>query len=69
MAHPKSRGSKQRKHKRRTHFKIEAPQVATCKTTGERHLMHRAYYDATGNLFYRGKLFIEAKVVEEVGEE
>lgn len=32
-------------------------------------MMHRAYYDAAGNLFYRGKLFIEAKLVEEVGEE
>lgn len=70
MAHPKSRGSKQRKHKRRTHFKIEAPQVATCKATGERHLMHRAYYDAEGNMFYRGKLFIPTKAVEvEGGEE
>ena len=43
MAHPKSRISKQRKRKRRTHYKTPVPQVATCKVTGEKHLMHRAY--------------------------
>ncbi|MFZ4559163.1 MAG: 50S ribosomal protein L32 [Saprospiraceae bacterium] len=60
MAHPKSRGSKQRKHKRRTHFKISAPNVDTCQTTGERHLRHRAYKDAEGNLFYRGKMLVKS---------
>jgi large subunit ribosomal protein L32 len=65
MAHPKSRGSKQRKHKRRTHFKTAAPNVATCKTTGEKHLMHRAYFDAEGNMFYRGKVVIPAAQQEE----
>ncbi|MBK8042210.1 MAG: 50S ribosomal protein L32 [Haliscomenobacter sp.] len=60
MAHPKSRGSKQRKHKRRTHFKITAPNVATCPVTGEKHLRHRAYNDAEGNLFYKGKMLIKA---------
>lgn len=65
MAHPKSRGSKQRKHKRRTHFKISAPNVATCAVTGERHLMHHAYNDAEGNLYYRGKILVKAGVGEE----
>ncbi len=58
MAHPKSKISKQRKRKRRTHKKIEAPNVAICPTTGEPHLWHRAYYDMEGNLYYKGKLVI-----------
>jgi len=63
MAHPKSRISKQRKHKRRTHLKAAIPQIATCTTTGERHIYHHTYNDAEGNLFYRGKLL--KKVAEE----
>ncbi len=59
MAHPKSRISKQRKHKRRTHYKATVPTIATCKTTGERHLYHRAYFDADGNMYYRGKLLVK----------
>ena len=58
MAHPKSRISKQRKRKRRTHKKAPIPQVATCVTTGEKHLMHRAYYDDDGNLYYRGRVLV-----------
>ncbi len=60
MAHPKSRISKQRKRKRRTHYKATTPQIATCKVTGERHLYHRSYEDAEGNTYYRGKLLIKA---------
>ncbi len=63
MAHPKSRISKQRKRKRRTHYKLTAPNVVICQSTGEPHLRHRAYEDAEGNLYYRGKLF--NKVAEE----
>lgn len=58
MAHPKSRISKQRKRKRRTHKKLTAPQVALCKTTGEAHLRHRAY-EVDGDLYYRGKVLIK----------
>ncbi|MCB0572289.1 MAG: 50S ribosomal protein L32 [Phaeodactylibacter sp.] len=61
MAHPKSRTSKQRKHKRRTHKKATVPNVAICPTTGEKHLMHRAYRDADGNMYYRGNLLIQAE--------
>ncbi len=61
MAHPKSRTSKQRKHKRRTHKKTAVPQISTCAVTGERHQLHRAYYDAEGNLYYRGRLMIQAE--------
>jgi len=63
MAHPKSRTSKQRKRKRRTHKKAAVPQIATCQLTGEKHQYHRAYSDAEGNMYYRGKLLI--KVEEE----
>lgn len=61
MAHPKSRISKQRKRKRRTHKKVAVPQVATCSTTGEKHLFHRAYFDVDGNMYYRGKIMIKAE--------
>jgi large subunit ribosomal protein L32 len=64
MAHPKSRISKQRKNKRRTHYKAEIPTLSTCSATGETHLRHRAYTDAAGNLYYRGRLF-SASATEE----
>lgn len=60
MAHPKSRISKQRKRKRRTHKKAAMPNVSICPTTGESHLFHRAYFDAEGNMFYRGKMMVKA---------
>jgi large subunit ribosomal protein L32 len=58
MAHPKSRISKQRKRKRRTHKKATAPNVAICETTGEAHLWHRAYWH-DGDLYYRGKVLVK----------
>ncbi|MEM6722908.1 MAG: 50S ribosomal protein L32 [Bacteroidota bacterium] len=61
MAHPKSKISKQRKRKRRTHQKIDAPQITFCQTTGQPHLYHRAYWDQEGNLYYKGKLVIAAR--------
>mgnify|MGYP006272406811 CR=1 len=64
MAHPKSRISKQRKHKRRTHKKAKMPNIATCATTGEKHQLHRAYTDLDGNMYYRGKLLIKAETEE-----
>ncbi len=63
MAHPKSRISKQRKRKRRTHLKAAIPQIATCKETGEAHLYHRAYWH-DGSMYYKGQMVIQA--VEEV---
>jgi large subunit ribosomal protein L32 len=42
MAHPKRKISKTRRDKRRTHYKLEAPGLAKCPTTGEMHLPHRA---------------------------
>ena len=59
MAHPKSRISKQRKRKRRTHKKAAFPTVAICKNTGEPHLYHRAYWH-DGSMYYKGQVVIEA---------
>ncbi|MEM9821207.1 MAG: 50S ribosomal protein L32 [Bacteroidota bacterium] len=60
MAHPKSKISKQRKRKRRTHQKAAIPQIAKCPTTGEAHLYHRAYW-LDGNMYYRGQVVIKAE--------
>jgi large subunit ribosomal protein L32 len=65
MAHPKSRISKQRKRKRRTHYKAEAPNVAICKQTGAAHLFHRAY-EVDGDLYYRGRVLVKGAVEEEL---
>ena len=58
MAHPKRKTSTTRRDKRRTHYKLETPNVVTCKATGEAHLPHRAY-EVDGNVYYNGKLFIQ----------
>ena len=44
MAHPKRKISRTRRDKRRTHYKATTPQIATCPTTGEAHLYHRAHW-------------------------
>ena len=64
MAHPKRKISKTRRDKRRTHYKAVAPQIATCKTTGEAHLYHRAHWHE-GKLYYRGKVLIDNTVAVE----
>ncbi len=58
MAHPKSKISKQRKRKRRTHKKAEVPHVHICKETGTPHLRHHAYAHE-GNLYYKGRLLVK----------
>ena len=65
MAHPKSKISKMRKRKRRTHYKAAVPKVSTCPTTGESHLRHRAYKDAEGNLYYRGRMIVKMEFEDE----
>jgi large subunit ribosomal protein L32 len=57
MAHPKRKISKQRRDKRRTHYKAEAPTVSVCSTTGEAHLYHRAYWHE-GKMYYKGNVVI-----------
>jgi len=64
MAHPKHRISKQRKRKRRTHYKLDAPQVSICKETGEAHQFHRAYWHE-GDMYYRGKILMKGKLQAE----
>jgi len=60
MAHPKRKISKTRRDKRRTHYKATSATTSTCSTTGTIHQRHRAYY-VDGNLYYNGKLVVEAK--------
>ena len=61
MAHPKRKQSTTRRDKRRTHYKASRPQIATCPTTGEPHLYHRAYW-YEGKLYYKGKVIIEKDI-------
>jgi len=42
-----------------------APQIATCPTTGEPHLYHRAHWHE-GKLYYRGQVLIDNSEVENV---
>jgi large subunit ribosomal protein L32 len=58
MAHPKRKISKTRRDKRRTHYKATPKPLGICQTTGETHVLHRAYV-VDGNLYYNGKLMIE----------
>lgn len=58
MAHPKRKISKTRRDKRRTHYKIEGPTLATDGTTGELHQMHRAHWHED-KLYYKGKVVID----------
>lgn len=60
MAHPKRKISKTRRDKRRTHYKATSPTLSTCSNTGTVHQRHRAYF-VDGNLYYNGKLMVEAK--------
>ena len=59
MAHPKRKISKTTRHKRQTHYKASVPRIATCRTTGEAHLYHRAHWHE-GKLYYRGQVLIDA---------
>ncbi|MEN9346610.1 MAG: 50S ribosomal protein L32 [Flavobacteriales bacterium] len=63
MAHPKHRISQTRQAKRRTHYKIEAPNVSTCPTTGQPHMFHRAHWHE-GKLYYKGKVVMEKEGAE-----
>jgi len=60
MPNPRNRFSRSRRDKRRTHDKAEIPVIAVCKTTGEAHRFHHAYWNE-GSLYYKGKLVIAKK--------
>jgi large subunit ribosomal protein L32 len=59
MAHPKSKISKQRRNKRRTHYKAELPTLSTCSNCGAAVEYHRVCPECG---YYRGKLAIEKSV-------
>lgn len=61
MAHPKRRTSTTRRDKRRTHYKAEAKNIATCPTTGQPHLYHRAFWHE-GKLYYKGNVVAEKEL-------
>jgi large subunit ribosomal protein L32 len=63
MAHPKRKTSTTRRDKRRTHYKTDAPTLATCPTTGTVHLYHRAYW-VEGDLYYKGKVVMQKSEAE-----
>lgn len=56
MAHPKRKISKQRRDKRRTHYKATAPTTATCQNCGATVQLHRVCPECG---HYKGKLAIE----------
>ncbi len=56
MAHPKSKISKTRRDKRRTHYKATEPALGACSNCGTSKLMHRVCPECG---YYRGKVAIE----------
>ena len=59
MAHPKRKTSKQRRDKRRTHYKAEQPTLATCQNCNSAVPYHRICPECG---YYKGKLVIEKEV-------
>ncbi|MFC1619074.1 50S ribosomal protein L32 [Candidatus Neomarinimicrobiota bacterium] len=58
MAHPKRKHSHSRSAKRRTHWKLTPPQIATCPQCGQPKLPHRACANCG---YYRGRPVISPK--------
>lgn len=56
MAHPRSKFSKTRRDKRRTHQKASIPTVATCSNCGAPHVYHRVCPECG---YYRGNEVIK----------
>ncbi|NSW44444.1 MAG: 50S ribosomal protein L32 [Bacteroidales bacterium] len=59
MPHPKRKHSKQRRDKRRTHYKASLPTLATCSNCGATIVYHHVCPECG---FYRGKKAIEKEV-------
>ncbi len=59
MAHPKSRHSKTRRDKRRTHYKATLPTLANCSNCGATVKYHHICPDCG---YYRGKQVIEKEI-------
>ncbi len=60
MAHPKRKHSKQRRDKRRTHYKAITPTLSTCQNCGAAVQYHRVCPECG---HYKGKLAIEKEAV------
>jgi large subunit ribosomal protein L32 len=60
MAHPKRKTSKQRRDKRRTHYKAVAPTTATCQNCSATIQYHRVCGECG---HYKGKLALEVEGV------
>jgi len=60
MAHPKHKISKQRRNKRRTHYKATPVQLSVCSNCGSAVQYHRVCPECG---HYRGKLAIEKEVL------
>ncbi len=60
MAVPKKRTSKQRKRKRRTHYKAEAASTQSCDRCGDPKLPHRVCPSCG---YYRGEQVVEVDVI------
>lgn len=58
MAVPKKRVSKQRKRKRRTHYKAEMPNLTPCPTCGAMKRPHRVCPECGT---YRGEQIVEVE--------
>lgn len=59
MAVPKKRTSKQRKRKRRTHYKAETANTSVCSTCGDPKLPHRVC-PTCGH--YRGEAVLDVEL-------
>ena len=59
MAHPKRKTSKQRRNKRRTHYKAQEMTLAKCSNCGVTVRYHRVCPECG---FYKGKLAIEKDI-------
>ena len=60
MAHPKRKTSKQRKNKRRTHYKASLPTLAKCSNCGATVEYHHICPECG---YYRGRLAISKEVI------
>ena len=65
MAVQKSKVSRSRRGKRRSHHSLKRASLSTDQVTGERHLRH----NMTADGFYKGKKIIEIDKDEEPSEE
>lgn len=62
---PKSRISRSRRGKRRSHNGLKREPVGVCPTTHQFHRPHRAYKGDDGAYYYKGKAISPSKVVPE----